>query len=138
MKEEWQQRYTHMKLDLATSAHDDGLTVAEKHWNALKKAMIDYRFGSGEEEVYFFKNVKPLFTSKLELFHLLKAGIINPFIRLETFKEKHTDFYQYYQSGRTDKDREWFVRVADLTSSHDHLVAQLLALQELVQQAVFN
>lgn len=137
MKEEWIQRYADLTLDLATNLHEDGLTIAEKHWNALKDTMEHYVFESLDEEIYFFRKVKPLFTSKLQYYHLLKAGIPNPFMRLQKFKEKHNSFYVYYKGGSTSQDDKWFVRVVDLTSTHDHLVAQLLALQELVQTAVF-
>jgi hypothetical protein len=69
--------------------------------------------------------------------------------RLEKFREEHTAFYSYYKSGCSCDDKIYFiradrvayefleVRVYDMdsraSSSHDHLVGSILALEEYVK-----
>ncbi|GEM_PF-4536356 len=62
--------------------------------------------------------------------------------RLNFFPAKHKKFVEYYESGRSDLDTSWFIRVNErhsflnsmtydadkfFCSSHDHLVRSLLA-----------
>ncbi|MBO9684546.1 MAG: RteC domain-containing protein [Flavisolibacter sp.] len=69
--------------------------------------------------------------------------------RLDKLKEEHESFYDYYKSGCTCDDSLYFTRtqnVADIflegrvydmdsraSSSHDHLVASIMALEEYMK-----
>jgi len=137
MKQEWKQRYALMNDDLVAGLEEGALEIIQRHWASFKKEILGYQFASLQEEIDFFKVMKPLFTSKMEYFLLLADDIKNPYLRHKRFKEEHADFYQYYTSGRTENDHEWFIQRSNMESSHDHLVSRLLALNELVHRHIF-
>jgi hypothetical protein len=133
--------------------------IAGNYWSELRSATAEYKFITEEEEILFFKTVKPLFTSELEYYSLLYHTLLFcPFDperqkqfwereskRLRDFKEQHPDFLIYHSSGKTDKDKCYYLRasasyeVDDLVeaydkepksrSSHDYLIAKLWALE---------
>ena len=134
--------------------------MATRYWAILKYDLIKHEFGSRDEEVRFFKEIKPLFTGEIEYYSLLYHAELflvdtvkedqlmfleRQSQRLEKFSQEHDEFYACYKSGCTAHDRDWFVRTREdqesingnkgydreekATSSHDHLVASLLALE---------
>lgn len=78
-----------------------------------------------EDEIYFFKEVKPNILSKLMYFQEVysielnqpygdvsskKLYYSNKIQRLQSFFEKNIDFYHYYRSNSTNLDKHYFVR----------------------------
>ena len=131
-------------------------------WLRVRQQLADDYFESEQEEIDFFKNVKPLFTSQIELYTLIYQGILfspkeDPLkiesywvaeaARLARFRENKEAFMQYYKSGDTSLDKLYFLRNnnmlcngvtpkiydlnADLTTSHDWLVAALMAQEDV-------
>jgi hypothetical protein len=45
--------------------------VANHYWPKIKALLAGYIFQSEAEEIYFFKTIKPLFTSAIEYYGLL-------------------------------------------------------------------
>lgn len=99
--------------------------VCVHHWRQLQHALAVYRFESEEEEIDFFKNIKPLFVSEIEYQHLMyHAQLFKPLyehdelyrfwlresLRLEKFTEAHTEFYNYYKNKETRLDSFYFLR----------------------------
>ena len=100
--------------------------VAGQYWQKLKHRLVGYHFPSEAEEIYFFKTVKPLFTSAIEYYGLLahsqlfkdsgpdgdslKKFYCREIQRLDKFKEANHDFYVYYTSGANHNDAAWFTR----------------------------
>lgn len=92
----------------------------------LKSISIKDGFKSIEDEVYFFKHIKPQILAKLLYYN--KIYIIEtvspsyPDVLLENYYQKkikeltsefkihanQTDFYRYYKSDRTDRDLQYF------------------------------
>jgi RteC protein len=134
------------------------LLAAGNHWAKIKVALLSYEFESIEEEVWFFKVVKPQFTSELEYYGLLYHSAlfcppelkaqrkfwIKESKRLEEFKAKNKTFYLYHISGYTLGDKEFFTREHGIEkeeeiddynneprarSAYDQLVAMLIALE---------
>jgi hypothetical protein len=133
--------------------------TANKYWLLLRTDLMDHEFASIEEEIDFFKSIKPLFTSEIvyyslvyhaELFQPTKNSELRNLLlrernRLSKFVWNNPDFYDYYKSGQNDKDEFYFTRAnndlsniinapihdADSTTatSHDYLVAQIIALE---------
>lgn len=133
--------------------------TAGNYWSELRAAVADYNFKTEEEEILFFKTVKPLFTSELEyysfLYHALLFCPSDPVRqkqfweredkRLQDFKEQHEGFIAYHNSGNTTDDVIYYLRANDRhelddeietydrdpksRTSHDHLVAKLMALE---------
>lgn len=135
--------------------------IATKYWSLVKEKLASYRFESIEEEIELFKSRKPLFTSEIEYYSLVSFAVLTQdkitdpvelsnFVgregqRFNKFVERNRLFYWYYKNGRTDRDKEWFVKVKkestglqenkitpadeEIATSHDHLIATLLALE---------
>jgi len=94
----------------------------------LKEHVINHDFEDQEEEIEFFRVIKPMVTGRLlyynKLYRIetgrpLELGKIgrkyfsNMLSKLESDYIDNlsgSDFYQYYRSGRMDKDLEYFVR----------------------------
>ena len=91
----------------------------------LREYTHKYDFRDDEEEIYFFKNIKPLILSKLiyynDIYTLeLRKPNGNKEVVKEYYKKKQTaitdfcnnnlDFYQYYRSKATHLDRYYFLR----------------------------
>jgi hypothetical protein len=136
------------------------------NWMLLKDKIIVHQFESLNEEVDFFKNIKPRFTGEIEYYSLLYhfeifkpaneleliSFLHNEGMRLENFIEKNRSFYQYYKSNRNDYDQIYFVRANNelkehprsryydmekgANTSHDHLVASIIALEKYNQYVI--
>lgn len=114
------------------SETDDILVRAEKGIKITKKALkevrnlvVDYEFETEQEEIHFFKHVKPRVYSKLiyyvKLFTIeskrprgsTKSQIeyfnhqIN---KLQSYFNDNLDFYHYYRRGATTFDEYYFLR----------------------------
>lgn len=91
----------------------------------LREYTHKYNFRDDEEEIHFFKNIKPLILSKLiyynDIYTLeLRKPNGNKEVVKEHYKKKQAaivdfcnnnlDFYQYYRSKATHLDRYYFLR----------------------------
>lgn len=99
--------------------------ICTKYWSQLKIEVSKYEFKSDADEINFFKNCKPKFTSEIEYYNLLyHAEIFKPDIdivelrkfwvkeglRLKKFINEHEEFYSYYKNEDAYKDTLYFVR----------------------------
>ncbi|MGI5975450.1 MAG: RteC domain-containing protein [Paludibacter sp.] len=96
--------------------------------NELRSFISIYNFKDQEEEIYFFKYVKPDFFSKyiyygklfnVESFYpvgsieMQEAYLRNELDKIHYFHRKHFEFYHYYRSGGTHLDDRYFTRCDD-------------------------
>ncbi|WP_413670101.1 RteC domain-containing protein [Mucilaginibacter sp. Mucisp86] len=108
-------------LSTAKSAY----TIIELALLNLKNYISTYRFINIEEEVYFFKELKPKFYSKLifyiQVFHIethrptgsekvLRKYLRNRLDTITQFSHDNREFYKYVRSGATYLDQLYFVR----------------------------
>lgn len=123
-----------MDLELRSieQANDSMLKRSEFSFNytkeiigKLKEFILKYKFKSENEEIKFFKEIKPQFTSKL-VYHLMiynletkkpNGGkeILKKYLSKELEKLKHyfdynLDFYRYYRGTATYLDQKYFIR----------------------------
>lgn len=92
---------------------------------SLKKIVIKYNFKTESEEIHFFKDLKPQFTSKLIYFNMvykiemkrpnggnrvLKKYYNNELQKLKAYFDNELDFYKYYRSGSSYLDYKYFLR----------------------------
>jgi hypothetical protein len=92
----------------------------------LRELTEAYPFESPQQEIYFFRNVKPLFSSKLIYYlELLRIETRRPTgsdkaqlryldKELNTLKQfffDNLDFYRYYRTGATYLDEKYFMRL---------------------------
>jgi hypothetical protein len=123
--------FEHELLDIQ-HANTDALLVLELSARAsnealkkLKKFIVSYRFKDEAEEICFFKELKPLFTSKLVYYNRLYkietqrpvfgTTALKKFLEFELQKLRHfyqnnIEFYSYYRSGSKYLDGKYFVR----------------------------
>jgi hypothetical protein len=101
------------------------IDVVKTTMEQLKEHVKDCSFANETDEIYFFKTIKPKFTSKLiyyiKLYRLetnlpvgdakLQKKILKRELRelQETFT-RHQPFFQYYRSGATYLDGKYFLR----------------------------
>lgn len=138
MDKEFAKLYQRFLLDTDTSkleglteyeAVEQGFWKAMDYWEFLKDYLRANVFQNDEEEIAFFRNVKPLFTSYIQYFVLLSEAIhfapgagptdSNELIivywkqeinRCERYYEKNKFFIHYYESGQHDQDYIYFLR----------------------------
>lgn len=111
---------------------DNPITKCEKAIEAilvsianLKKVILKTNFKSDSEEIHFFKDIKPQFTSRLIYYNsifkiemkkpnggnrILKKYYNNELIKLKAFFDNELEFYKYYRSGSTYLDHKYFLR----------------------------
>jgi hypothetical protein len=133
--------------------------IAERYWSSVKVKLVSFKFLTKEDEIFFFKKIKPAFTSDIEYFKLMyNLEVLAPpdqyldkFLslekkRLSRFILRNAEFYSYYKSDRSDLDEIYFLRINNTSvqrsylrpydnerlakTSHDHLVASILALEK--------
>ena len=101
------------------------LVITRGKVEELKARVHDYSFSSPEEEIRFFKFIKPAFYSRLiyylKLFGMetsspagspiLQEGFLTATLQsLNHYFAVNGDFYRYYKSGDTYLDRNYFTR----------------------------
>lgn len=91
----------------------------------VKTLIFKSGFKSEQEEINFFKEIKPLFTSRLIYYNsvykietkkpfggsrIIKKYYNNELDKLKRYFDNNLDFYKYYRTGGTYLDYKYFVR----------------------------
>ena len=109
--------------------------VAREYWANLRQLVTQTGLRTEEEEIYFFRWVKPRFTSHIEYYTMLAEALIcvpsaplagNGFWeqearRYQRFFHRHEAFIRYYDSNETYNDRIFFTRGNRLARTEDLL-----------------
>lgn len=131
--------------------------MSRSYGKKLKELMKNIDFNDEEEEIDFFRNVKPQFVHHIEYYLLVSEALSFVSVtrgdviafweeeknRFNKFCEDHEAFIKYYQSGEHDLDKTYFLREnnnfkfdlnlhiydtdVDWCTSHDRLVRNYLA-----------
>lgn len=110
----------------------------------LQEIVSNYPFADLQEEIWFFKTMKPQFAGQMEYFVLVymsevfapeELGAKMNYWRQElrknkAFFSKHEEFYQYIKLGRTEFDPQYFVRTA---ATYVDLAASLIARERYLE-----
>lgn len=114
-----------LEIDDQIKKCEQAITIILKSINELKKTTLKTNFKTQGEEIQFFKEIKPLFTSKLVFYNrvykiemkkpnggnkILKKYYNNELLKLKAFFDNELEFYQYYRSGSTYLDYKYFLR----------------------------
>jgi hypothetical protein len=101
------------------------IKVTVNTFEELKTFVIKYTFNSKDEEIEFFKNIKPKVASKLiyynEIYNIeinkpsgsnkaVKKYYAKEQTKLKDFYYSNKDFYKYYRSGSNSLDKKYFLR----------------------------
>jgi len=120
-----QLNFIDLEIDDQIKKCEQAIAIILKSINELKKLTIKNNFKSQSEEIQFFKEIKPQFTSKLIFFNrvykiemkkpnggnkILKKYYNNELLKLKAFFDNELEFYQYYRSGSTYLDYKYFLR----------------------------
>jgi ribosome-associated translation inhibitor RaiA len=132
------------------------IILCKKAMAKLKSYISSYSFESVDDEIHFFKEVKPMFYSKYIYFisvynflmkrptgaeDHLKEYINSELADLKRYFDHNAAFYQYYRSGSTQMDQVYFTRGGfDVhvelekfeedevySTSHDYKLANIIA-----------
>lgn len=148
------------------SSHDESLTMASRMIPAVQDAIHDlqqftynYSFSDQQEEIAFFKELKPvlvshyyyyrkefmvsLYDSFKDTFHK-KAYYESVLERMEQYARKHNEFYLYCMTGQVHLDDKYFTRKGSsyrglidskFSTGYDGKLAKLLA-NELMKKII--
>jgi hypothetical protein len=99
--------------------------AVEHKLSALKRLILSYTFENKEEEIKFFKEIKPMFLGELiyyfEVFQLEKwkspvgredeiAHYALGAKKVDFYFKRYNELYTYYRQGRNEKDEQYFLR----------------------------
>lgn len=107
-----------------------GLALIRRHLELLRKEIVRHVFQDQNEEIIFFKSIKPRFYRWLIYYqecYTIEVGVsvgdskerqayyAEQLKYLGRFFRQHEFYYQYYRLGATELDHLWFVRGAQLS-----------------------
>lgn len=114
-----------IEIDDPIKLSEQAIEYILKTLEKLKKQVLKKEFKSQEEEIDFFKNIKPKILSKLIYFNtvykietrkpyggerVLKKYLNNELDRLKRFFDNNLEFYKYYRTDSCYLDFKYFVR----------------------------
>ena len=162
MKPAWQKLYSSMKEEIKSCwqkhvdekvAIEQCFQISAQYWSMIEIDVKENYFLSLAEEINFYKHVKPLFVSEIRYYNMLyHAELFKPpgelienkefwareKQRLEKFTRENKEFYEYYKSGSTACDEQWFRKKEAedenvRTQQYDMLASTLMALERYVE-----
>lgn len=124
--------------------------IAGSYKERINEAVRNFNFASQEDEVFFFKKVKPLFTAEVEFYtylyhivlfktkemesdkHELEAFYKRQLLKREKLRKENVAFYNYVQNENTYADTQWFTRHLNTRdcSLFDALMGRYLAIEK--------
>ena len=120
-----QLNFIDLEIDNQIKKCENAIDIILKSIINVKKIVAKNNFKTETEEILFFKELKPLFTSKLIYYNMiykiemkkpnggnriLKKYYNNELLKLKAFFDNELEFYQYYRSGSTYLDYKYFLR----------------------------
>lgn len=104
------------------------LTLLETKLKELKNFIVNYEFKNKEEEILFFKNLKPQILSKLIYYmsvykielnrptgsrQTIEIYLVTELDRLKHYFDRNIELYHYYRTGCCHLDELYFLRDHD-------------------------
>jgi hypothetical protein len=101
-----------------------GFGIATKTWFSIQQEVERYQFADQQEEISFYKTLKPKFIGLMDFFTLLYKSVLfqpddsqekkeywkDELTICKNFLLKHSAFCQYYEQGNTGMDHIYFVQ----------------------------
>jgi hypothetical protein len=135
-----------------------GFGIASKTWFRIQSAVDGYLFTDQQEEISFYKTLKPKFIGLMDYFTQLYKSVLfqpedspgkkeywkNELDICKDFLSKHSAFCQYYEQGNTGMDHIYFVQHNNMQplifginennrrviTSYSHLLAQIISVKK--------
>jgi len=104
---------------------EDAIEIAKKKLNEVKEFIIDRGFKDTNEEICFFKKIKPQFVAKLIYYNGIykieakipcggekatRKYLKNEITKLKRYFDNNLEFYRYYKTNSTYLDDKYFLR----------------------------
>lgn len=120
-----QLNFTDLEIDDPIKRCENAIDITLKSLQKLKILFEKEKNKSQDQEIDFFKIVKPKFTSKLIYYNavfkietkkphggerILKKYLNNELDKLKRYFDSNLDFYRYYRTGSSYLDHKYFVR----------------------------
>lgn len=117
--------FINLEIDNESTRYEKAIEIILKTIDSLRTIICKTKFKTDAEEIKFFKEVKPQFTSKLIFYNTLykiemkrpsggnrivKKYYNNELIKLKAFFDNELEFYKYYRSGSIYLDHKYFLR----------------------------
>jgi hypothetical protein len=119
---------------------EQSFLAVQDHISRLKEYIINYTFKDAQEEIRFFKEIKPLFLKELiyygELFYIESNKPVGSIEvtkeyyslylnRVRIFFERNQALYQYYQTGKTHHDETYYRREVSSENTMPHFMLEM-------------
>ena len=120
-----QLNFIDIEVDDIVHKCEKSIEITIKALQKVKDLVLKTGFKSKQEEINFFKEIKPLFTSK-RIYHnlvyrietkkpsgssrILKKYYNNELEKLKRYFDDNLDFYKYYRTGSNYLDHKYFTR----------------------------
>lgn len=120
-----QLNFIELEIDNIVQRSEKSIEIILKSVEKVKNIVLKSGFKTEQEEIIFFKEIKPQFTSKIIYYNsLYKIETKKPFgsprilkkyynkelDKLKLYFDNNLDFYKYYRTGSTYLDYKYFVR----------------------------
>ena len=120
-----QLNFTDIEIDDPIQRSENAVNIIINAVEKLKIIFEKEKTKSQEQEIDFFKNIKPKFTSKLIYYNaiykietkkphggerIVKKYINNELEKLKRYFDSNLDFYRYYRTGSNYLDVKYFTR----------------------------
>ncbi|MEO8234606.1 MAG: RteC domain-containing protein [Flavobacterium sp.] len=120
-----QLNFIDLEIDNQLIRCENAIEIILKTIKILRTIVHKNNFKAEGEEIQFFKELKPQFTSKLIYYNMVykiemkkpnggnrvvKKYYQNELLKLKAFFDNELDFYKYYRSGSTYLDYKYFLR----------------------------
>ncbi|WP_445737614.1 RteC domain-containing protein [Mariniflexile sp.] len=120
-----QLNFIDLEIDNPIKKCEKAIEISIKSKENLRVLIQKSNFKTLEEEIHFFKEIKPQFTSKIIYYNtifniemkkpnggirVLKKYYNNELIKLKAFFDNELEFYKYYRTGNIYLDYKYFLR----------------------------
>ncbi|WP_432221912.1 RteC domain-containing protein [Flavobacterium sp. TMP13] len=115
----------HLEMKEPVQYAEEAIKITISILEKLKTYCLKYKFQDKNEEIEFFRNIKPMFAAKLiyynEIYTIetnkpygskktLRKYYNNELLKLKTFFEDNQEFYRYHRTNNRCLDKKYFVR----------------------------
>ena len=120
-----QLNFIDLEIDDTIKRCEKAIEITIKSVQKLKLLFTKENFKNQEQEIEFFKNIKPKFTSKFIFYNMIykietkkpyggervvKKYLNNELQKLKIYFDNNLDFYKYYRTGSSYLDHKYFTR----------------------------
>ena len=118
-----------------------GVSLIKEKLSAIRKRVRETGFRSEEDEIYFFRKVKPPIHGYLIFFSILSEIetskmhmsdeelnmlISKKFSKFRKIMREHSEFVAYYNQDMTHLDKSYFLRASEIVKVTSHITSVLL------------